>query len=153
MEALVRKGIADSPTFKCLVATLDQSDVIAYIQPILLRDGSGRGALKGLLSHQIRTEGNYRYLRIGLTRQGNEVKLIGIIAHELQHAIEIARAPDVRSAADVQKLFSRMTGAISCMAGDCTETIEALDVQRAVIDELKERARCAIEHSVCGARR
>jgi hypothetical protein len=141
IDALVAKGIAESPTFKCLVATLDQSDVIVHIQRILARGGGiHRGGLRGLLSHQIRTHGNHRYLRIGVTWQGNEPRLIGTLAHELQHAIEVARVPEVRTRENVDKLFARLSGRMSC-DGDCAETIEALDVQRAVIAELTQTAK------------
>jgi hypothetical protein len=141
IDTLVAKGIAESPTFKCLVATLDQSDVIVHIQRILARGGGiHRGGLRGLLSHQIRTHGNYRYLRIGVTWQGNQSRLIGTIAHELQHAIEVARVPEVRTPEDMKNLFTRLSGGMSC-DGDCVETVEALDVQRAVMDELTQTAK------------
>jgi hypothetical protein len=68
--------------------------------------------------------------------------LIGTIAHELQHAIEVARVPEVRSPEDVEKLFTRLSGGLTCGGvGDCVETVEALDVQRAVMDELTQTAK------------
>jgi hypothetical protein len=143
IDTLVAKGIAESPTFNCLVATLDESDVIVHIQRIVARAGGiRRGALRGLLSNHIRTHGNFRYLRIGVTRQGNEPSLIGTIAHELQHAIEVARVPEVLTPEDVENLFTRLSGGLTCGGvGDCVETGEALDVQRAVMDELTQTAR------------
>jgi hypothetical protein len=138
IDALVRQGIGNSPTFRCLVATLDQSDVIVHLQRILVRGGDVRGGLRGLLSFQIRAHGNYRYLRIGVGWQANEARLIGTVAHELQHAIEVARVPQVRTPEDLKRLFTRLSGRVPCGVGDCMETTEALDVQRAVMDELRQ---------------
>jgi hypothetical protein len=142
IDRLVAKGIAESKTFKCLVATLDQSDVIVHVQRIIVRGGELRGGLRGLLSSYIRTYGNFRYLRIGVTRQGNEPRAIGTLAHELQHAIEIARVPEVRTPQDVENLMTRLSDGMTCGGvGNCVETTDALDVQRAVMDELTQTAR------------
>jgi hypothetical protein len=126
----LQKGVARSATFRRLIVTLDASDVIVHVQRLLLRN-----SLHGFLSSRLVTGGNYRYLRIGVIWRGNETLLIGTMAHELQHAIEVARTPDVRTMAEVLKLFDRSS--FPCGVGDCNETSEALHVQDAVIEDLK----------------
>jgi hypothetical protein len=65
--------------------------------------------------------------------------LVGVLAHELQHAVAIARAPEVRDDEKLQDYFNRASLSFSC-AGMCYETQEAEDVQHAVNEELAARA-------------
>jgi hypothetical protein len=62
---------------------------------------------------------------------------IFILAHELQHAIEVLEAPHVSTEHDVDQLFERI--GFHASAGD-VETQAALDVERAVRRELSRRA-------------
>jgi hypothetical protein len=135
--ALLNAGLARSATFRRLIDTLDASDVIVYVELQASRESRQvqRESLDAYLLHQVVSRGGQRYLRIGLGARGSERRIIGILAHELQHAVEIARAPDVRDAGSLQKFFSRVSLAFGC-AGTCYETQEAKDVQRLVDDEL-----------------
>src|SRR3954454_5158043 len=100
--ALLDAGISRSPLFRGLVAALDDSDVIVYIEPKLARQNLG-----GYLRHHVVARGGYRYLRIVIEIQGSESRLIPVLAHELQHAIEIARSPAARDARQMQNVFER----------------------------------------------
>jgi hypothetical protein len=50
----------------------------------------------------------HRFLRIQLNRAGSHEWLVALLGHELQHAIEVVEAPDVRSAADLGGLYRRI---------------------------------------------
>jgi hypothetical protein len=65
-----------------------------------------------------------------------EAQLIAWLGHELQHALEIAQAPWVRTAEDVHKLF-RQIGRQS--GRNQYETDEAKAVERAIHKELRRR--------------
>src|SRR5580765_7193432 len=89
--ALIDAGLSRSATFRRLVEALDASDVIVYIEPKLTRQDLG-----GFLSHQMIARGVFRYLRIAVKMQGAEGRLVPLLAHELQHAVEVAQSPDAR---------------------------------------------------------
>ncbi len=99
--ALIDAGISRSPMFRGLVAALDESDVIVYIEPKIARQNLG-----GYLRHHVVAQGGYRYLRIVIDTQGSESRLIPVLAHELQHALEIARSPNARDAERMERVFS-----------------------------------------------
>jgi hypothetical protein len=63
---------------------------------------------------------------------------LALIGHELQHALEIARAPDIRSPDDITALFRRIGRSPHCPRGtpDCFETSAALAVGEQVLREL-----------------
>jgi len=62
-----------------------------------------------------------------------------LLAHELQHAVEVADAPDARDTESVQRLFARLAVAFGCGRASCLETQSARDVQNIVRKELAGR--------------
>jgi hypothetical protein len=135
--ALINAGLARSATFRQLVDTLNESDAIVYIETQATRESRQvhRESLDAYLIHHVVDQGGHRYLRIGLGARGAEKRLISILAHELQHAVEIARAPEVRDDRKLQDFFSRASLSFNC-AGMCYETQDAKDIQRRVSEEL-----------------
>ena len=129
--ALIDAGISGSATFRGLIATLNESDVIVYIAPKL-----SRHALGGYFAHHVVSRGQFRYVRIAVDIAGAEHRLVAVLAHELQHAVEVAQAPDARDAQSVERLFSRLAVAFGCGASNCFETKAAMDVQEMVSAEL-----------------
>jgi len=134
--ALIESGISGSATFRGLIATLDESDVIVYIAP-----NRTRHTLGGFLAHSIVAGGRYRYLRIAIDVGGTEHRLVSLLAHELQHAVEVAQAPDARDAQSLERLFSRLAVGFGCGVTNCLETRAARDVEYIVRDELAETRR------------
>ncbi len=134
--SLLDTGAAGSATFRGLIATLDASDVIVYIEP-----KRSRQALGGYLAHTIVAQGNYRYLRIAVDVAGGERRLVALLAHELQHAVEVARTPDVRDQEALERLFRALAVTFGCGSTTCSETQAAKDVESLVGEELKARTR------------
>ena len=129
--ALIDAGISGSATFRGLIATLNESDVIVYIAPKLTRD-----ALGGYLAHNIVAQGEHRYLRIAVDIAGTKHRLVSLLAHELQHAVEVAQAPDARDAHSLERLFSRLAVGFGCDSSGCFETQAAKDIEKIVRAEL-----------------
>jgi hypothetical protein len=97
---LIETGIARSATFRRLVHRIEASDVIVYVQlEPALPSGIG-GALEFM-----GVGGDVRFLRITLGRQFHRPILVALLGHELQHAVEVADAPDVRSATQLEALY------------------------------------------------
>ena len=132
VQALLDRASERSTTFRSLVATLDDSDVIVYVETSVTRAAK----LRGHLVHRIVAKGTYRYLRLRLNPFGPVEQRIGVIAHELQHALEIAKTPNVGRSETIQSLFELIGFTHGTQCGDCYETTRALDVERTVREEL-----------------
>ena len=100
---LLEVGVDRSRTFAQLVAALNRTDVIVYIQPTreLPHTLSGRLLLLPLADRQ-------RYLRIQVRGDLPTPELIAVIGHELRHALEIAEDPGVRDESAMRTLYQRI---------------------------------------------
>ena len=132
IAALIEDGLARSATFRRLVESLDRSDVIVYIDPKLTRQSLG-----AYLAHNIVVSGGVRYLHIAIDTHGAESRIVPLLAHELQHAVEVATEPGVRDPRSVEQLFERLAIQFGCGGTSCTETQAAKDVEAAVSTEFR----------------
>jgi len=138
IQALIKTGHERSVTFRSLLDALNASDVIVYIESHVARESrqTVRENLDAYLLHQVASQGGYRYLRIALGARGSQRRLIAILAHELQHAIEVAQAPEVRDSEGIERMFSALALTFGCGGTTCYETQAAKDVERVVLKEL-----------------
>lgn len=133
---LIDAGVSGSATFRRLIATLNESDVIVYIVPNLTRNTLG-----GYLTHSLVSQGQHRYLRIAVDTAGTTHRLVSLLAHELQHAVEVAQAPDARDSQSLERLFSRLAVGFGCGSSGCFETRAARDIEEIVRAELAATGR------------
>jgi hypothetical protein len=133
VQALIESATGRSARFRLLVTTLNESDVIVYVETSVTRTTQ----LRGHLVHRIVVRGMHRYLRLRLNPNGPVEQRIGVIAHELQHVLEVAEAPQVGRSETIQRLFRLIGFNSGTLCGDCYETTRALDVERTVREELK----------------
>jgi hypothetical protein len=103
LEPLLRDAIDRSPTVRRLVATLDASDVIVYLELAPRLPTPLAANIKFVAEG-----GGFRYLRIALSALNTRSQMLTMIGHELQHAVEIAEAPEVRSSRSLEKHYSRI---------------------------------------------
>ena len=132
VQHLLARGMARSPTFVALMRALDQTDVIVYVEVTsrLPMNVAGR-----LLFATTGSSG-HRYLRIQIGREGSTNAQVAAIAHELQHAVEVAQAPDVRGEAGLERLYARI-GTRGALAGSY-DTQAAQLTGRRVLFEIQE---------------
>jgi hypothetical protein len=130
---LVDLGLARSATFRQLVDQLNASDVVVYVALKQTRDGLG-----AYLSHDVAVAGGRRYLHIAIETLGTDRHIVARLGHELQHAVEVAQAPNVRDAAGLERLFSQLD--IRSVCNGCFETAAALKVQAAVEAEMATKS-------------
>jgi hypothetical protein len=97
---MVDQGYASSPLFRRLVDSIGASDLIVYIERQSLRSQG----LAGMTRFVVRA-GGVRYVRIGIESTLVGRNSVAILAHELQHAAEIAEARWVVDRSTVQQLF------------------------------------------------
>jgi hypothetical protein len=101
--ALMAEGQEKSQTVRDLVATLDQTDLVVYVVTAPRDPDAPESA--------IRFVGQSKVQRFVLVQIGNETspdQRIGLLAHELQHAVEAARSSWVKDNDTLGMLFARI---------------------------------------------
>jgi len=131
IQHILVQGLEQSPTLHRLVEALDRSDVIVYID-----EQQRLPALGGYLSHRVVALGGVRYLRVKLNSTGPISRVTAVLAHELQHALEVAQVAEARDLASLQQLFEKVGLAAACEQEGCFETRAARDVEHEVQGEM-----------------
>ena len=132
LERLVDMGYWLSPTFRDVVDGLQELSVIVQLVPgVTLAHG-----LDGAL-HFLTTFEGYRYLSVSVRTDLEFTLLIAVIAHELQHAIEIGQAPSVVDVWTMRDHY-QLIGVRSCLDPEleCYDTTLARKIGNAVYTEL-----------------
>lgn len=133
--ALIQDLLARSATARALASEIECRDVIVYVE-------STRTLSRGRAVTRFVTASNgVRYLRITLGPVPHRDDLAALLAHELQHVTEIARAPDVVDDAGVLRLYRAIGEERG--AGNAFETAAAREVGAQVRAELSRRAALA----------
>jgi hypothetical protein len=125
---LLKRGFNNSPTFAHLMARLEHSDVIVYVEEVPRLPAAIEGRMM-----MLPTSHGQRYVRIQIALRGAPDDSIAILGHELQHAIEVAQERDVNDQAELAALYQR----IGMRSGDkIYDTFAAQEVGRLVRREL-----------------
>ena len=125
--ALVRELVARSATARALAAQIGSEAVIVYVE-IRASMPRGHGATR-----LAATTPYARFIRITLAPGAHPDDLAALLAHELQHALEIARA-DVKSGDDLRRLYRSIGD--DRAASVAFETVAAQEVGTRVRQEL-----------------
>ena len=130
----VRRLIDDtarrSALVRDLIARLACSDVIVYVE------FTASPQIPLARTKLVTAVPGARFLRIGISRRVSGVDMGPMLAHELQHAVEIAEEYEVRNDDGVRRLFKRI-GRSS--GADRFETDAAVAVESVVRRELRHR--------------
>jgi hypothetical protein len=100
--ALIRELLDGSPTARALANELDSTDLIVYVQ-LTASEPAGRAATR-----LVTATSTYRFLRLVIGATTHPRDRAVLLGHELQHAVEIGRAPDVRDIAGLRRLYRRI---------------------------------------------
>src|SRR4051812_15486769 len=84
VRMLLKRGFHRSATFAQLMARLEHSDVLVYIEEVPRLPA----ALEGRMM-MLPTAHGQRYIRIQIALRGSPDESIATLGHELQHAIEV----------------------------------------------------------------
>lgn len=98
-------GAMHSRTFSDLLNHLTKSDLIVYVQIVDSIPGGAAGQTAFVTSTD-----TARYLRIELAGGGSLFEMVSLLGHELQHAVEIADAPRVRTSRGLATMYLQAGG-------------------------------------------
>jgi hypothetical protein len=137
LSNVIRQGLEQSPTLRELVHRIDGLSGFVYV--VWSRCGTRLWEPDACLDHRIGVNGGFRFLRVNIYPGASGERLVALIAHELQHALEVLSDNNATSQEHVAKLYERI--GFKRRAADNFETEAAGRVQDAVYREARERAR------------
>jgi hypothetical protein len=135
VAALLGRASATSATFRRLMAAIDGTDGLVYID-----DGTCGHGVRACLVLHVQVAGSFRILHIRVDARQIDCGVMGSIGHELQHAIEILSDPHVTSGAAAYLFFDRIAGQ---RTGQDKGTFETAAADRAGVDVRDEA--CTVE--------
>jgi len=133
VTTLIKEGATRSASFQRLLERVDELNGIVYVE----FGHCAFGHLNGCLLPFVMTTNGGRYLRILVTPDQTRAShdgLIALIAHELQHALEVLAHPEVVDLESMLAMYARIGRPLSGRSG--YETSEAHAAQEAVLSEL-----------------
>jgi hypothetical protein len=103
-QELLAQGFRRSKTFGELVSALESTDLIVHVEISTRMPAS----ISARLLFATALEGGPRYMRVQIAGDGTKNEQIAAIAHELQHALEVSQAPEVRCKESFRQLYERI---------------------------------------------
>jgi hypothetical protein len=136
-QALLIDAAHRSALLRTLLEDLERSDVIVYVRgDMALSCGTPTGGAEAPAAHLAfaSATGKVRYLHVTIdTWRAGFWDAIPLLGHELQHALEVAAAPDVRDERSFERLYFR----IGWQSGvHAYETDRARNTGRRILEEL-----------------
>jgi hypothetical protein len=136
LHGLIARGVAHSPTFREIVRQIDRLPALVYV--VASQCGT-QAALSACLDHRVQMRGGYRFLRINMLPGEPEHRQLPLLAHELQHALEVLSDESATTLERVAKLYERI-GIRQSGVGNF-ETGAARRVQDIVCREIRDYGR------------
>ena len=102
---LIKTSVERSSTVEELLQQLEMSGLIVYLTDVM------PGAMSGPVSYltYLSNDDKARYLLVRIDRwRTTPYERIALFGHELQHALEVAAAPEVRDARTLASLYRRI---------------------------------------------
>lgn len=135
VQQLIAEGAAGSAAFRSLVDRINESDLIVYVRCRVFTTPELRGQLTFLSA-----TGGRRYAVVELAcLLQTYVAQMGILAHELQHAVEVASAPWITDTRTLDRFYAAHGRLVRSDAWSrAYETPAAVESARRVQRELGE---------------
>jgi hypothetical protein len=99
---LIADAAARSATIRSLIERIDRSDLIVFVRCVAFMQPAVAGRLMFLGA-----AAGHRFLLIEIRIPAVWHTQAGVVGHELQHAVEVAGAPNIRSQADMAAHYAR----------------------------------------------
>lgn len=129
---LLSLALSTSPTVGRLVTALEHTDAIVLVELCMMLPPS-------LGDTRILSAGvGVRHVRVRVTTAATRPKQLAVLGHELQHAVEIASAPEVRDTESLERLLERIGFRHWRRAvGGGWETLTAIEIEKSVASEVR----------------
>jgi tetratricopeptide (TPR) repeat protein len=116
----IQYGLDRSARFRSLNAAIESSDVVIYLEDgrCNVRESAGCILFAGATK-------SARYVRVRVDPKQPLAKLVPMIAHELQHAVEIAHAPEVVDFSTLARLYHLRPASFSWQARNSIAMVHA----------------------------
>jgi hypothetical protein len=101
IRAMIEEAAERSDTFRGLVAAIEATDGIVYVE-----QGECRHSVHACLSLHVTPAAGFRILRILIDARQPDWEVMSSIGHELQHAIEVLGNSKLKSAESVYLFYS-----------------------------------------------
>lgn len=129
--SVLRDAIERSPVVNRLLRELGRSDLVVYVTNLRAGDRLGPRSYMTFLAR----DAAHRYLLVRIDHWNISLtERVALLGHELQHALEVAEAPEVHDAETMARMFRRIG---SEMATNTFETRTARDVAQSIRRELR----------------
>jgi hypothetical protein len=134
IATLIQHASERSHTFRGLEETISASDGIVYIEP----GTCGRDMRACFVN--VTMAGSNRILWLMVDVRGVDCDLMGLIGHELQHAVEVLGDPSITSGTEMYFFYRENPDGRS--GGPAFETDAAIKADETVRAEVRRRGRC-----------
>jgi hypothetical protein len=131
IAAMLREAAERSPTFRRIVALIDATDGIVYIE-----EGTCGHSVRACLPISMKAAGPHRLLRIVVDLRRARDELMAAIGHELRHALEVLMCPSIRTSAAMYFFYDQGNPT----KNDSFETRAAVEAGLDIAAELKHSA-------------
>lgn len=133
LRALFEQGLRSSATLRALVSRLEDSDVVVYLEA----DMPGLVSFGGRLTF-VSVVGGIRYVVVRVAPLASPIQQLGMMGHELQHAVEVAERPAIVDTDSLFREYMRI-GYVSGWTGTgvAVDTRAAIDSGERVTEELR----------------
>jgi len=103
---LLADAAEQSSSVETLLKELEQTDLVVYVTDVMPRVAGGAISYLAFLSRD--ATARYVLVRIDHWQAVSSRERIALLGHELQHALEVAAAPEVTDPAGLARLFRRI---------------------------------------------
>jgi hypothetical protein len=137
LAELIQDGAARSATFRTLIDRMEQSEWVVFVQP----GSCPERAAVGCLLHVVGQFEGRPYVRVLVNpRSRHPDQVIVTLAHELQHAVEVATSGSVTDGPSmIHLLRATSTSRVRTSKAVLYETAAARSAEEAVFRELRQR--------------
>jgi hypothetical protein len=140
LQQVIEWANQESATFRTLADTLSAHEVMVW----MTAGTCDQGRHPACLQHRITISGVHRFLFVSISDDLPPLRIAGLVAHELQHAVEVARA-GITTADGFEALYQRIGEPCDNQhVQECRETTAAREVETRVLAELAASGRATV---------
>jgi hypothetical protein len=132
-QTMIDTALRDSPTVQAQAVIIAASDLIVFVEFAHIAGGTRA------MTQLVTVTPHARFVRVTLALLTSTAEQVPLLAHELQHVVELAQSPEVRDTAALRQLYARI--GMDPLEAEAFETVEALAAEVRARSEWRRRQR------------